>query len=128
MARRKEPVDEGAPAWMSTYGDLVTNLLVFFVLLFSLSTVDESRFDEVAASLSQSIINIGGSENAILDGSGNSIITLDFTKYGSEEDEAKRKEKYLEDAKGMVVDAEEKLEDKYIDDAKNNIKIGRAHV
>jgi chemotaxis protein MotB len=121
MARKKEPVEEGAPAWMATYGDLVTNLLVFFVLLFSLSTVDESRFDEIAASLSNSIINFGAN-NALLDGSGNSIIAIDFTKYGSEEDEAKRKEKYLEDAKGMVVDAEGKLEDKYIDDAKNDIR------
>lgn len=121
MARRKEPVEEGAPAWMATYGDLVTNLLVFFVLLFSLSTVDESKFDEVAASLSHSIINFGES-GAILDGSGNSILTFDFTKNGTDEDEAKRREKYLEDAKDMVVDAEGKLGEKYMDDAKKNIR------
>jgi hypothetical protein len=35
---RKKPAEsqeEGAPAWMNTYGDMVTLLLTFFVLLFS---------------------------------------------------------------------------------------------
>lgn len=121
MARKNEPEEAGAPAWMATYGDLVTNLLVFFVLLFSMATVDENKFDEVAASLSHSIINFGGSDS-ILEGRGNSIITFDFTQYDSEEAKAKRNEKYIEDAEDMVVNAEQKLEDKYLDDAKNNIR------
>ena len=49
MTREKESQEVGAPAWMATYGDLVTNLLVFFVLLFSMSTVDQMTFKEVAA-------------------------------------------------------------------------------
>lgn len=121
MARKKESEEIGAPAWMATYSDLVTNLLVFFVLLFSMATVDENKFDQVAASLSYSIIDFSGTDS-ILDGSGNSIIAFDFTKYDSEEAEARRKEKYIQDAKGMVVDAEQKIEDKYIDDAKNDIR------
>lgn len=44
--RRKpaESQEEGAPAWMNTYGDMVTLLLTFFVLLFSFSTVDADKW------------------------------------------------------------------------------------
>lgn len=52
--RRKpeEPEEEGSPAWMNTYGDMVTLVLTFFVLLFSFSTVDSAKWADVATSLS----------------------------------------------------------------------------
>jgi len=121
MARKKESSDGGTPAWMSSYGDMVTNLLVFFVLLFSMSTVDQNRFSEVAASLSYSLINLNGGDS-ILEGNGNSIIAFDYTKFDSEEAKAKRKEKYIEDADEMVVDAKEKLKNKEFNEAKNDIR------
>jgi len=34
----------GLPGWMATYGDMVTLLLCFFVLLFAMSTVDSQKF------------------------------------------------------------------------------------
>ena len=36
--------DEGG-SWMDTYGDLVTLLLTFFVLLYSMSSVDKQKWD-----------------------------------------------------------------------------------
>jgi chemotaxis protein MotB len=59
MARRKksEGGGGGAPAWMSTYGDMVTLLLCFFVLLYSFSTLDVQKFIEIAASM-QTAFNI----------------------------------------------------------------------
>ena len=51
---RKEDQEEGkagAPAWMVTYGDLVTLLLTFFVLLLSFSTMEVSKFKEAMSSL-----------------------------------------------------------------------------
>ena len=36
-----------------SYADMMTLLMVFFVLMFSVSKPDESRFDEVAKSVSQ---------------------------------------------------------------------------
>ncbi|NLK09127.1 MAG: flagellar motor protein MotB [Firmicutes bacterium] len=42
--RRREPEKKGAPAWMTTYADMVTLLLTFFVLLYSFSTVDAQKF------------------------------------------------------------------------------------
>jgi chemotaxis protein MotB len=54
MARRKRSEDAppiGAPAWMLTYGDLVTQVLAFFVLLFAFSNVDAQKFDQSVISL-----------------------------------------------------------------------------
>ena len=49
MAKRK-PQDQpaGSPAWMSTFSDLMNLLLCFFVLLFSMSSVDAEKFEKVA--------------------------------------------------------------------------------
>ncbi|MBQ6440986.1 MAG: flagellar motor protein MotB [Lachnospiraceae bacterium] len=65
MAKRKK--DEGggggAPGWMATFSDLMNLLLCFFVLLFSMSSVDAAKFEAVVASLqsSFSILPAGGS-------------------------------------------------------------------
>jgi|AGTN01.2.fsa_nt_gi Flagellar motor protein len=48
----EEPQEEGAPAWMNTYGDMVTLLLTFFVLLFSFSTISIEKWRDIVYSLS----------------------------------------------------------------------------
>lgn len=45
MARKKRGDDSGGYSWMDTYGDMVTLLLTFFVLLFASSTIDAEKFD-----------------------------------------------------------------------------------
>jgi chemotaxis protein MotB len=51
MAKRKEPpAEEGSPAWMATFSDLMNLLLCFFVLLFASSTMDEGKIQQIAAS------------------------------------------------------------------------------
>lgn len=54
MSGRKkfEAPEEGGPSWMDTYGDMVTLLLTFFVLLFSFSNIDAKKFEQLAQSLS----------------------------------------------------------------------------
>ncbi len=121
MARKKEQASEGAPEWMATYSDMMTLLLIFFILLFSMSTVDKSTFDEVAASLAQSILNLNSGDSILLDRSG-SIITIDYASLQNGKSKDSVNEKYLEDAEDMVVNAEQKLEDKVIDEAKNDIR------
>lgn len=49
--RYKRPLEEGAPAWMTTYSDMITLVLAFFVLLFSFAVIDEARFNELLSSL-----------------------------------------------------------------------------
>lgn len=50
----------GAPGWMTTYGDLITQILIFFVLLFSFSNVDQNKFQAAMLSLQGSLGIIHG--------------------------------------------------------------------
>ncbi len=45
---------------MTTYGDLITQILIFFVLLFSLSSIDKHKFDIAMLSLQGSLGIIEG--------------------------------------------------------------------
>ena len=54
--KREEPQEEGSPAWMNTYGDMVTLLLAFFVLLFSFSTIDAQKWEKLVSALSGTTI------------------------------------------------------------------------
>ena len=44
-------VEEGAPAWMVTFGDLMSLLLCFFVLLLSFSEMDRKKYKMVSGSM-----------------------------------------------------------------------------
>lgn len=46
--RKKAP--EGGANWMDTYGDMVTLLLCFFVLLYTISSVDQAKWIELVKS------------------------------------------------------------------------------
>lgn len=45
MARKSHDDGGGGQEWMNTYSDLVTLLMTFFVLLFSMSTVDAEKWE-----------------------------------------------------------------------------------
>ena len=52
MAKKKQDdPPKGSPAWMATFSDLMNLLLCFFVLLFSMSSVDANKWEEVVASM-----------------------------------------------------------------------------
>lgn len=70
MARqKKEPEGPRPPAaWMSTFSDLMNLLLCFFVLLFSMSTVQEDKFEAVAASFQSAFSILPKGATAIGDG------------------------------------------------------------
>lgn len=56
MAKRKEDTPPpGAPAWMATFSDLMNLLLCFFVMLFAMSTLEESKLMEMVAAMNNSI-------------------------------------------------------------------------
>lgn len=69
MAKRKEDTPPaGSPAWMSTFSDLMNLLLCFFVLLFSMSTIEESKWAELVASMNNTFSVFSGGATAIGDG------------------------------------------------------------
>lgn len=80
LARKKaKQAPKGAPAWMATFSDLMNLLLCFFVLLFSMSSVDAEKFEQVVASLSSSFSIFEGSSGGIGEGEiiSNGIVQLD---------------------------------------------------
>lgn len=69
MAKRKEETPApGSPAWMATFSDLMNLLLCFFVLLFSMSTMEESKWQELVASMNSSFSVFDNGATAIGDG------------------------------------------------------------
>ena len=57
MARQKKPEEPGlsAPFYMGTYGDMVTLILCFFILLFAMSSIDAQKFQKALLSLRGSL-------------------------------------------------------------------------
>lgn len=69
MAKRKpEEPKKGAPEWQCTFGDLMNLLLCFFVLLFSMSSIDAEKWKEVVASFNSTFSVFDGGASAIGDG------------------------------------------------------------
>ena len=85
MAKRKpdEP-KKGAPEWQCTFSDLMNLLLCFFVLLFSMSSVDANKWEQVVASMTSafSVFNSGSTSigNGTLVGIGTSQLS-DLDEY-----------------------------------------------
>lgn len=65
MSRNKKPEDPkpGLPEWMATYGDLVTLLMCFFVLLFAFSSIDAQKFEAVMQSFQGSAGILSGGKS-----------------------------------------------------------------
>lgn len=57
-----EPLEEEDTSWMATFADMVTLLLVFFVLLLSMSTIEVKKFHSVFGSMRESF---GGMDNDV---------------------------------------------------------------
>lgn len=76
--KRQKSKGGGGSNWMDTYGDMVTLLLCFFVLLYSMSTIDEQKWfalvrsfnPEAVKSITETSGNEGPSADPIEDGSG----------------------------------------------------------
>ncbi len=50
------PIEEGgAPEWMTTFSDLMTLLLCFFILMFAMSEVKQAKFSQAADSLREGL-------------------------------------------------------------------------
>lgn len=73
---------QSSPKWMTTFADMMTLLLCFFVLLFSFSNTSPQRFTMVSQSFSKAfgvqvnspVIPMGISDSAVDLGTGNSLL------------------------------------------------------
>ena len=99
MARKREEPQSPEGGWINTFADLMNLLLCFFVLLFSMSTVDADKYEQLVTSMTESI-NIfsgGGSavgEGAFVSSGTDQMVAIsnyfnEFEKSGEEDDEDK---------------------------------------
>lgn len=69
---KKKIKKENSERWLLTYSDLITLLMIFFVIMYSMSNVDRKKYDSLVTSLNNSlnpsfsIVN-GNSTNSIID-------------------------------------------------------------
>jgi len=52
MAKKCPECKAGAPFWLTTYGDMITLMLCFFVALLAFSSINPGKFQEVASGIS----------------------------------------------------------------------------
>ncbi len=57
--KKKDNGGGGAPGWLTTYSDLMSLLLTFFILLYSMSTIDVKKFRDISYSLQSVLAGIG---------------------------------------------------------------------
>ena len=53
MKKRRE--EGGGQEWLNTYADMITLVLTFFVLLYSISNVNISKLEEIAAAMQRQL-------------------------------------------------------------------------
>lgn len=120
MARKKkkEAPAPGSPAWMATFSDLMNLLLCFFVLLFSMSSVDVAKFNEMAQSFASTfnVFKAGGAffgEGSLVANGATQLNNLDEHKntMGEQSDSTRDEEifKELEDAEELLIYYESKV-------------------
>jgi chemotaxis protein MotB len=73
----EKPVEAGAPKWVVTFGDLMSLLLCFFVLLLSFSETDKAIYKEVAGSMKEAF-GVQKTQKVLDSLMGQKIIAKDF--------------------------------------------------
>ncbi|MEW6172572.1 MAG: flagellar motor protein MotB [Bacillota bacterium] len=71
-ARKREVKEANHERWLITYADLITLLLIFFVVLYTFSNIDAKKFAGIAQSLSEAL---GGSAGMVVSGQGPSVVS-----------------------------------------------------
>ena len=67
MAKKKKNIiiNQGLDGWVMTYGDMMSLLLTFFVLIVSFSSMQETKFEQAAASLADAFGVLSNPESVI---------------------------------------------------------------
>ncbi len=65
----------GSERWLLTYADMITLLMVFFIILYSFSKTDAAKYQEIAVSL-HAALSGGYEQSALPNDSANALVTL----------------------------------------------------
>lgn len=97
MKRKKPEKKADGLRWMLTYSDLITLLMIFFIVMYSMSQVDQNKYKQISESLS---IAMGGGKSII--GSDSTSSVKDNVKEIDTANTSVSEEKKLEQLKKEV--------------------------
>ena len=80
-AKKPKVVKENSERWLLTYSDLITLLMIFFILLYAMSTTNARKFQDLTGALQQAFNN-GQYQDVTLGGSPGNPHTLSGTAPG----------------------------------------------
>ena len=63
IKKKIEEKEEGLPIWMATFADMMTLLFAFFVLLFSMATIDPVKVSAMEDAMNDNAIQAAGGES-----------------------------------------------------------------
>src|SRR5690606_10993887 len=72
----KEGNGSETASWLTTYSDLMSLLLTFFILLFSMSSVDSEKFANVSLSIQEAFMGVQGGDTVIDGYKGDDIVPI----------------------------------------------------
>lgn len=116
MMKKKEKKSENSERWLITYSDLITLLMIFFIVMYSMSNVSENKYEGLSESLN-SAMGTGSSiipkGNGVLS-SGNAIFAYNNENGTGEEGSG------TEDAVNVKRENYKEIRDALYDVAKNS--------
>lgn len=130
--QRKQECPAGAPLWLATYGDMMTLVLCFFVLMYSFANMDESKFEEFTSSFQNraagiNIMDFG--EAGVTDMLGNGLVEFPIPSEATDvteeaDDDYNNKIKgYIADMQGMLNEAYASPYETYFDKSEGTPEI-----
>lgn len=105
-----DEVKPGAPEWVVTFGDMMTLLLCFFVLLLSFSTMEAERFKVLAGYVRQAF-GVQSEHHYTEIPSGDTVVAVEFNPPMANREVVYEKIVDLLDAMGMKTMAEAELDE-----------------
>ncbi|SDF29260.1 OmpA/MotB family protein [Sporolituus thermophilus] len=76
----------GMMRWLLTYADLITLLMVFFVVMYAMSSADQRKFNALKASLATALRTEGAGANLIFEYAGNRPFNQAINPEGAEKE------------------------------------------
>lgn len=117
-----EDEPEASQSWLITYSDLVTLLLTFFVLLFSMATIDAQKFEEIAYSLRSAFQHNSNGEEFNVN-SGEDIIKMFEENYTSDDDSSQNNDPAMrKEQEQKIIEAAKTIEAKKLQKVKEKLE------
>lgn len=74
MKKKAKVEKENGERWLLTYSDLITLLMIFFVMMYAMSNIDTKKYAQVASSLNSAFGGGGSSPSVIGDGGSSAAV------------------------------------------------------